>query len=196
MSADAGPEWGIALDLGENWYPLPLDEDPDEFGARVIEILIEDAPAVTGQELSGEVAEAVAAEFTAMTAHAQRTGAFAASLYRPLYDGPTVAVLESHVNAGSPGTPLRAWVESEHPDLGRNHEFTDVRLPIGDAVRLWQVSGRPDDQAEAVMVESVAYFFEAPGDDVIRLGLSWTAPELSGDLQVLADRIARDIAFQ
>ncbi len=193
---DDGPDWGIALDLGENWSPLPLDQDPVDFGAYVTEVLIEEAPAVLGHAMSREVAEAVASEFTVMTAHAQRTGAYAASLYRPLFDGPTVAMLESHVHPPVHDRELLEWIETEYDDLGRNYELQNVRLPIGEAVRLWQVSGRPEDQAEAVVVEAVVHFFEAPGGEIVRLGLSWTAPAFSGELQQLADRIAGDIAFQ
>ncbi len=190
------PEWGIALDLGASWYPLPLDRDPAEFGSSVAEALVADAVAVNGAPLSAEIAEAIAEEFTVLTENAQRTGAFATSLYRPIYDAPSAAVLEAHVNAGDPGTPIRTWVERSHPDLGVNHELSNVILPIGEAVRLWQLSGSPPPGQEAVLVETVAHFFEAPGGDIVRVALSWTAPAFSHELRELADSIAHDVAFQ
>ncbi|MET0930908.1 MAG: hypothetical protein ABWX74_15415 [Aeromicrobium sp.] len=193
---DTGPEWGLALDLGDHWYPLPLDRDPAEFGAHVAEALVADAEAVNGAPMTPEVAEAIAEEFTVLTGNAQRTGAFATSLYRPLYDAPSVAVLEAHVNAGDPGTPIRTWVERAHGDLGVNHELSNVVLPVGGAVRLWQLSGDSAPGGDAVLVETVAHFFEAPGGDIVRLALSWTAPAFSQELRELADSIAQDVAFQ
>jgi hypothetical protein len=194
---DAPPaEWGISLDLGSDWYPVPLDIDPDAFGATVVEALIEDAPAVAGRPVSREIAEAVASEFVVLTRNAQQTGAFATSLFRPVYDAPTVAVLEAHVNERTGDLPLAAWVEMEHREPVLNRQVTEVQLPVGPAVRLWEVGAGPRSEPEAVVVETVAHYLDAPGGDVIRLALSWTSPGLSAELRRTADQIAHDLAFQ
>lgn len=196
MSSSTPSGWGISLNLGSDWYPLPLDVDPDVFGTTVVEALVEDAPAVMGRPLALEVAEAVASEFVVLTRNAQQTGAFATSLFRPAYDAPTVAVLEAHVNERTDDVSLATWVEMAHREPVLNRRVTEVELPVGPAVRLWEVGTGPRTEPEAVVVETVAHYLDAPGGDVVRLALSWTSPGLSDDLRELADRIAHDLAFQ
>lgn len=189
-------DWGISTDLGDGWYPIPLDVDPEEFGAYVLATFVEEAPELTGQELHPERAEALAAEFVAMTEHAQRTNAYACALYRPDFTGPTVAMAESHVLEPEGRTALLERVHEEYAALGGEVTVTETELPIGAAVRVHHVTGPGGVNAEAAVVESVVFFFEAPGHDIVRHGLSWTATGFGADLEDLADRIAQGLAFQ
>lgn len=194
---DSGPEWLMGVDLGPDWYPLPLDEDPQAFAAHVTEVLIEEAPTLAGHDLPRERAEAVAEEFAAMTALAQETSAYAAALYRPVYDGPTVAMTQTHVFDRVAGD-LLAWVEDElaaDPEQPASRVVAACTLPAGPAVRVHEVSGPARDLDDAPVVESIAHYLRVPGGDVLRLTTSWTTVA-SPDLVALADRVAASLTFR
>jgi hypothetical protein len=189
-------EWGIALDLGPHWYPLPLDQDPQDYARFVTEVLAEDSPAELGRQVPREVAEAVAAEMGEMAAAAQRTGAWAASVYRPVYDGSVLAMLTAHVHPPLE-EDLRNWVEREYAGADARCTLTEVDLPTGPALRAHLLSGPVDEpNADQVVVETVAHFLTAPDAQVVQLSLSWTELVRGEELGELADGIARDLAFQ
>jgi hypothetical protein len=189
-------EWGIALDLGRHWYPLPLDQDPQDYARFVTEVLVEDSPSELGRQVPRETAEAVAAEMAEMAGVAQRTGAWAASVYRPAYDGPVRATLTAHVHAPLE-EELRDWVEREYAGTGSRATLTEVELPTGRALRAHLLSGRPEaPNLDEVVVETVAHFLTAPDRQVVQLSLSWTELVRGEELGELADGIARDLAFQ
>jgi hypothetical protein len=194
----SGPDWLMSVDLCDDWYPLPLDRDATEFASYVVEVIVDEAPAVMGHALPVERAEAIAAEFAAMTALAQETSAYAAALYRPVYDGPTVAMTQTHVFDGGTGD-LRSWVEellaadpSERP---ASREVTERALTAGTAIRVHEVSGPSADLDEAPVVESVAHYVRVPGGELVRMTTSWTTIA-SPDLVALADDVAASLSFR
>lgn len=197
-AAEPGDQWELTLDLGDDWYPLPLDRDPLSFADEVTEVLVEEAPLILGRQLDRERAEQIALEFRAMTEHAQQTGAFGAALYRPDYDGATTAVTVQHVFALDDGVGLQQWVEEQlalDPVAPRHREVSATELAGGPAVRVHELSGRPSGDAEAALVESVVYLLSAPGGEVVvRQAFSWTDTD-DGSLVGLADRIAATIRF-
>lgn len=188
----------MSVDLGDDWYPLPLDRDPAEFASYVVDVLVEEAPAVVGHALPRERAEAIAAEFEAMTALAQETSAYGAALYRPVYDGPTVAMTQSHVFDGGTGD-LRTWVEEQLDgapgERPASRTVEERALAAGDAVRVHEVSGPSAELDEAPVVEAVSHYVRVPGGELVRLTTSWTTLA-SPDLVELADDVAGSLRFR
>lgn len=191
---DPGTERGIAADLGDDFYPLPLERDAEEFGAEVVEILLEAVPEELDRTITREHAEALSAEFVTMLQHAQRSEASMASLYRPAIDAPMLALLSTHIYPGDPGVGLEEWVRRECVPAGGRAEVEAVPLPIGDAFRVHTFSGPSATSGEVAVVEAVSYVFEAIGGQVVHHQMSWT--DADGEtLGRLADWVARQLAY-
>lgn len=192
---DPALEWGIAADLGDDFYPLPLERDAEEFGAEVVEILLEAVPEELDRPISREHAEALAAEFVTMLQHAQRSEASMASLYRPAIDAPMLALLSTHIYPGDPDLSLEEWVRRECVPDGGRAEIEAVQLPIGDAFRVHTFSGPSSTAGEVAVVEAVSYAFEAIGGQVVHHQMSWT--DADGEtLGRLADWVAQQLAYE
>lgn len=186
------------MQLGDGWYPLPLDRDPGAFADEVAMVLREEAPALVGHELDAASAEALAAEFRTMTEHAQRTSAYAAALYRPVFDAPMLALAEVHLLIPTRGSSLHEWVVAQYAaddSAPLRRDIAETDLPVGPSVRVHELSGRRPGEPEAPIVESVSHVLFAPGGEVaLRATTSWTTPD-DGELVALADELAATISF-
>ena len=190
-------EWGIAADLGDDFYPLPLERDAEQFGAEVVEILLQAVPEELGRPLTRARAEELASEFVTMLQHVQHSGASMASLYRPALDAPMVALLTTHIHPGDAGSSLEEWVRREcgfGDQAGTDVEA--VRLPVGDAFRVHAVRATPGAPGDGA-AESVSHVFEAISGQVVHHRMSWNDGAADGEtLGQLADWVAQQLAYE
>lgn len=188
----AAGDWICTVELGEHWFGLPLDEDPREYADHVRRVLLEDGEADLGHPVPAERAEAVAEEFAAFGARVQESGAFGASLYRPVLDGPTVALLETHL---IPERMRRGWEARVAEQYGSDPSARVSEVStrnVGAAVRVHEKTGPSPDGEDAIVVEMVSHFFLSPTAELIRMTMSWTVPD-DGELVALADEVLRAV---
>jgi hypothetical protein len=189
-------EWGISADLGDDFYPLPLERDADEFGAEVVEILRAGVPEELGRPITRERAEVLASEFVTMLRQVQQSEASMASLYRPALDAPMLALLSTHIHPGDPEQSLEEWARRACVPVTGRADVARVRLAVGDAVRV-HVTSDLAPAGESAVVESVSHVFEAVSGQVVHHRLSWTDPSAdSEELVRMADRVAQQLAYE
>lgn len=190
-------EWGISADLGDDFYPLPLERDAEEFGAEVVEILLEGVPEELGRPITRARAETLASEFVTTLQQVQRSEASMASLYRPALDAPMRALLTTHIHPGEAELSLEDWARRECiPATGRA-EVERVQLPVGDAIRVHTVPGPPEASGGAHEVGAVSHVFEAVSGQVVHHRMSWSVAGADGvALEQLADRVAQQLAYE
>lgn len=191
---------GCAADLPEDWFPLPLEEEPDSFGRRFAETVSHDLRAQEQVELSSDHIADLAADIAAFSRHARELGAVFAAVHLPDPAGPVVAMLEClAVDSVSAG-----WSADRHELAGQvgapdatvaSSEVTEVDLAAGPAVRVHEVTAvpAPDDGGtlQGTAVEKVLHYLPVPAQEAtVVLAMSWTALALAEELVPMADGIA------
>lgn len=191
-------DFSCAVDLPEDWFGLPLEEDPDVFGRRFAEIVTADLREQLQIELSAEHTADLASDVASFTTHAQRIGATFAAIHAPDLTGPVLAVLECVVvdpeDIGWSRDPdgLAEQMREQDPTVAWS-EVELVELSAGSAVRVHEITTTPtnDPEDQRPTVERVMHLLPHPDrEGTVTLTMSWTALALTEELTPMADSIA------